>query len=53
MTAPPDVTPTTAGGRTLAWPQAVAGQLYLAITVAQSVALSLAEGSRPDSASRD
>lgn len=48
-----DVTPVTPIAGTLAWLEAITGQLYLAITVAQSVALSLAEGSRPDSASRD
>jgi hypothetical protein len=37
------------GRHTLAWLEAVNGQLYLAITVAQLVALSLAERARPDS----
>ncbi len=38
-----DITPTTAVARTLAWLEAVTGQLYLAITVARLVALSLGE----------
>ena len=45
-----DVTPATPLAGTLAWLEAVTGQLYLAITVAQLVALSLA--GRPDSARR-
>jgi voltage-gated potassium channel len=39
-----DVTPTTPIAGTLAWLEAVTGQLYLAITVARLVALSLGEG---------
>ncbi len=39
-----DVTPATPIAGTLAWLEAVTGQLYLAITVARLVALSLAEG---------
>lgn len=41
-----DVTPVTPVAGTLAWFEAVTGQLYLAITVARLVALSL--GERPD-----
>jgi hypothetical protein len=47
-----DVTPVTAIAGTLAWLEAVTGQLYLAITVARLVALSLAEGRGPDTAAR-
>jgi hypothetical protein len=46
-----DVTPTTPLAGTLAWLEAVTGQFYLAITVAQLVALSLTD--RPDSPPRD
>jgi hypothetical protein len=48
-----DVTPVTPLAGTLAWLEAVTGQLYLAITIARLVALSLIEGRRPDSAPRD
>ena len=44
-----DVTPTTALAGTLAWLEAVTGQLYLAITISRLVALSLTEGRSPDS----
>jgi hypothetical protein len=47
-----DVTPTTSIAGTLAWLEAVTGQLYLAITVARLVALSLAEGRSSDTAPR-
>jgi voltage-gated potassium channel len=40
-----DVTPVTALTGTLAWMEAITGQLYLAITVARLVALSLADSS--------
>ena len=40
-----DVSPVTALAGTLAWIEAVTGQLYLAITVARLVALSLADSS--------
>ena len=40
-----DVSPVTALAGTLAWMEAVTGQLYLAITVARLVALSLADSS--------
>lgn len=39
-----DVTPVTVLAGTLAWLEAITGQLYLAVTVARLVALSLAEG---------
>ena len=42
-----DVTPATLMAGTLAWLEAVTGQLYLAITVARLVALSQAEGPHP------
>jgi hypothetical protein len=45
-----DVTPATPIAGTLAWLEAVTGQLYLAITVARLVALSLAEGRGSDTA---
>jgi Ion channel len=48
-----DVTPAYAPAGTLASFEAVTGQLYLAITVARLVALSLAEGGRPGSAPPD
>jgi hypothetical protein len=48
-----DVTPTTALAGTLAWLEAVTGQLYLAITISRLVALSLTEGTSPESAPRD
>jgi Ion channel len=48
-----DVTPATPLAGTLAWLEAVTGQLYLAITVARLVALSLTERRRPDSAPQD
>ena len=38
-----DVTPASALAGTLAWMEAITGQLYLAVTVAQLVALSMAE----------
>ena len=47
-----DVTPLTALAGTLAWMEAIFGQLYLAITVARLVALSLAERAGPDRGSR-
>lgn len=47
-----DVTPVTALGGTLAWMEAITGQLYLAITVARPAALSMADSSDPDTASR-
>ena len=47
-----DVTPATSVAGTLAWLEAVTGQLYLAITVARLVALSLAEGRDSDPGSR-
>jgi hypothetical protein len=47
-----DVTPATPLAGTLAWIEAITGQLYLAITVARLVALSLAEGRGPDPAPR-
>ena len=40
-----DVTPVTTLAGTLAWMEAITGQLYLAITVARLVALSLADSS--------
>ncbi len=40
-----DVTPVTALAGTLAWMEAITGQLYLAITVARLVALSMADSS--------
>ena len=40
-----DVSPVTALAGTLAWMEAVTGQLYLAITVARLVALSIADSS--------
>ena len=47
-----DVTPATPIAGTLAWLEAVTGQLYLAITVARLVALSLAEGRGSDTAAK-
>jgi voltage-gated potassium channel len=47
-----DVTPVTALAGTLAWMEAITGQLYLAITVARLVALSMADSSGSDTASR-
>ncbi len=47
-----DVTPVTVLAGTLAWMEAITGQLYLAITVARLVALSLADSSGSDTASR-
>jgi hypothetical protein len=44
--------PVTALAGTLAWMEAMAGQLYLAIMVARLVALSMADSSNPDTASR-
>jgi hypothetical protein len=46
------VTPVTALAGTLAWMEAITGQLYLAITVARLVALSMADSSGSDTASR-
>ncbi len=43
-----DAAPVTALAGTLAWMEAIAGQLYLAITVARLVALSLADSAGPD-----
>ena len=48
-----DVTPTTALAGTLAWLEAVTGQLSLAITISRLVALSLTEGRSTDSARRE
>jgi voltage-gated potassium channel len=48
-----DVTPATPIAGTLAWLEAVTGQLYLSITVARLVALSLAEGRGSDTAARN
>ena len=48
-----DVTPGTPLAGTLAWLEAVTGQLYLAITVARLVALSLTDARDPDTISRD
>jgi voltage-gated potassium channel len=47
-----DVTPVTALAGTLAWMEAITGQLYLAITVARLVALSIADSSGTDPAAR-
>jgi voltage-gated potassium channel len=47
-----DVTPATPIAGTITWLEAVTGQLYLAITVARLVALSLAEGRGSDTAAR-
>jgi voltage-gated potassium channel len=47
-----DVTPVTALAGTLAWMEAITGQLYLAITVARLVALAMADSSGSDTASR-
>jgi hypothetical protein len=47
-----DVTPVTALAGTLAWMEAITGQLYLAITVARLVALSMADSSGSDPAAR-
>jgi voltage-gated potassium channel len=47
-----DVTPVTAMAGTLAWMEAISGQLYLAITISRLVALSMADSSGPDPASR-
>jgi hypothetical protein len=47
-----DVTPVTALAGTLAWMEAISGQLYIAITISRLVALSMAESSGPDTASR-
>jgi hypothetical protein len=46
-----DVSPVTALAGTLAWMEAITGQLYLAITVARLVALSIADSSGADPAS--
>jgi voltage-gated potassium channel len=46
-----DVSPVTVMAGTLAWLEAITGQLYVAITVARLVALSIADSSRPDPAS--
>jgi hypothetical protein len=40
-----DVSPVTALAGTLAWMEAITGQLYLAVTVARLVALSIADSS--------
>ena len=45
-----DVTPVTALAGTLAWMEAITGQLYLAITVARLVALSIADSTLPGGA---
>jgi len=47
-----DVTPTTVLAGTLAGLEAVSGQLYIGITVARLVALSLAEQAGPDGRSK-
>jgi Ion channel len=47
-----DVTPVTVLAGTLAWLEAITGQLYLAVTVARLVALSMADSSGSDTASR-
>jgi hypothetical protein len=47
-----DVTPVTTLAGTLAWMEAITGQLYLAITIARLVALSMADSSGSDTASR-
>jgi hypothetical protein len=47
-----DVTPVTALAGTLAWMEAISGQLFLAITIARLVALSIADSSGSDTASR-
>jgi hypothetical protein len=47
-----DVTPVTALAGTLAWMEAISGQLYIAITISRLVALSMADSSGPDTASR-
>jgi hypothetical protein len=47
-----DITPATPIAGTLAWLEAVTGQLYLAITVARLVGLSLAEGRGSDTTAR-
>jgi hypothetical protein len=47
-----DVTPVTTLAGTLAWMEAITGQLYLAITIARLVALSMADSSGSDRASR-
>jgi voltage-gated potassium channel len=46
-----DVSPVTVVAGTLAWLEAITGQLYVAITVARLVALSIADSSRADPAS--
>lgn len=46
------MTPVTALAGTLAWMEAISGQLYLAITIARLVALSMADSSGSDTASR-
>jgi hypothetical protein len=46
-----DVSPVTVVGGTLAWLEAITGQLYVAITVARLVALSIADSSGRDPAS--
>jgi hypothetical protein len=47
-----DVTPVTPIAGTLAWLEAITGQLYLAITVARLVALSLADARGSDTTGR-
>jgi hypothetical protein len=47
-----DVIPVTVLAGTLAWMEAISGQLYLAITVARLVALSIADGSSSDTTTR-
>lgn len=47
-----DVTPVTVLAGTLAWLEAITGQLYLAVTIARLVALSIADSSGADPASR-